>query len=159
MKQHGLKGEVSISLTPDSPADWSDLDTIFIEKNNILVPYFIEGASTRTDKAFVKFEDVSTPEQAAALKNHSVFLPKEMRPKLEAGNFYDDEVIGFDVVDEQVGMLGLVKEIERAGKNRFLIVKYNKKEVMIPVQRPLLKSINKTKGKITVTLPDGFLDI
>jgi 16S rRNA processing protein RimM len=159
MKPHGLKGEVTISLDPDSPADWNNLKVVFVEQNHTLIPYFIEHASARTDKALVKLEDVSTPEQAALLKNNSLFLPKNTRPKTETGDFYDDEVIGFEVNDTTVGVLGLVKEIERAGLNRFLILDYHHKEVMIPAQRPLLKSINRAKKKITVDLPEGFLDI
>jgi 16S rRNA processing protein RimM len=159
MKPHGLKGEVTVSLNPDSPADWNSLEVIFIEKSNTLVPYFIEHVSARTDKAFVKLEDVSTPEQAALLKNHSLFLPKNERPKLNAGDFYDDEIMGYDIVDETMGRLGSVKEIERAGMNRFLILDHHGKEVMIPAQPPLVKSINRSKKKITVNLPEGFLDI
>jgi 16S rRNA processing protein RimM len=33
------------------------------------------------------------------------------------------------------------------------------KEVMIPVNGPFVKSINRTKKTVTVSLPEGFLDI
>jgi 16S rRNA processing protein RimM len=159
MKPHGLKGEVTISVDPDCPADWTELESIFIEKNHTLIPYFIESVSAKVDKAYVKLDDVSTPEQAALLKNLSVFLPKDIRPQPLSGDFYDDEIIGFEVADETLGPLGVVKEIERAGINRFIIVEHQQKEVMIPAQPPLLKSINRSKKKITVSLPEGFLDI
>ena len=159
MKPHGLKGEVTISLDPDSPADWTELETVFIDKNGTLVPYFVESVSAKSGKAFVKLEDVSTPEQAALLKNQSVFLPRDTRPKPVAGDFYDDEIIGFTVTDDSIGVLGRVKAIERAGMNRFVIVDYKQKEIMIPVQSPLLKRINRSKRKIMVSLPEGFLDI
>jgi 16S rRNA processing protein RimM len=159
MRPHGLKGEVTISLDPDSPAEWNDLDVVFVELNNTLVPYFIQTVSVRGDKAFLKLEDVDTPEQAGLLKNHSLYLPKTYRPKPVGGDFYDDEVIGFEIYDSNALLIGKVKTIERAGVNRFLIVDYQDKEVMIPVQKPLLKSINRSKKTITVNLPDGFLEI
>ncbi|MBX2967929.1 MAG: 16S rRNA processing protein RimM [Cyclobacteriaceae bacterium] len=159
MRPHGLKGEVTISLDPDSPSDWEALKIVFIDQRNTLVPYFIEYVSVKTDKAFVKFEDVSTPEVAAGLKNLSIYLEKKSRPKLQAGDFYDDEIIGFQVHDETAGVLGAVKEIERAGMNRFILVDYAEKEVMIPAQPPLLKSINRAKKVVSVNLPEGFLDI
>jgi 16S rRNA processing protein RimM len=158
-KPHGLKGEVTISLDPDSPANWKALNVIFIKKNTSLVPYFIESVSLKNDKAFLKLEEVSTAEEAEALKNHSLYLPKESRPKPEMGDFYDDEVIGFLVEDQELGQIGTVKLLERAGVNRFLIIDYNQKEIMIPVQHPLLQSINRSKKRIRVSLPDGFLDI
>jgi len=158
-KPHGLKGEVTVSLDPDSPADWEALEVIFIEQNTSLVPYFIESVSLRRDRAFLKLEEISTPEMATLLKNHSLYLPKESRPKPETGDFYDDEVIGFVVEDTETGEIGSVKLIERAGLSRFLIIDYRQKEVMIPVQPPLLKSINRSKKRIRVSLPEGFLDI
>lgn len=159
MRAHGLKGEVTISLDIDSPAEWESIETIMIEVKGRLLPYFVTSTSLKGGKAFLKLEDVDTPEAAGQLKGCSLFLLKDSRPKLERGDFYNDEVIGFEVEDEIIGLLGTVEDIEQAGLNRFLIISYNNKEVMIPAHQPLLKSINKSKKKITVSLPDGFLDI
>lgn len=159
MRPHGLKGEVTISLDADAPVDWENLKMVFIEKKSQLVPYFIDSISVRNDKAFVKLDDVSTPEQASLLKGTSLYLPKESRPKLERGEFYNEDVIGFEVFDETHGPLGFVEDVEQAGPNRFLILSYIQKEIMIPVNGPFIKSINKSKKKISVSLPDGFLDI
>jgi len=159
MKPHGLKGEVTISLDPNAYADWENLKTIFIEKKSLLVPYFIQHISVRNDKAFVKLEDVDTPEYAALLKGGSLYLPKKERPKPAKGEFYSEEVIGFEVTDQELGVLGMILDVEQAGPNRFLILNYNKKEIMIPVNGPFITSINKSKKKISVSLPEGFLDI
>jgi 16S rRNA processing protein RimM len=159
MRPHGLKGEVTISLDIDSPADWKELKLIVLEIKGRLLPYFIESVSVNGEKAFLKLEEVDTLEAASALKGCSLYLSKDTRPKLEKGDFYNDEIIGFEVEDETEGILGKVDSIEQAGPNRFLIISYNNKEVMIPTQQPLLKSINKSKKKITVSLPEGFLDI
>lgn len=159
MRPHGLKGEVTISLDADAPADWDSLESVFVETKNKLVPYFIEYISVRGDKAFVKFEDVSTPEAAAALKGSSLYLPKASRPKLARGDFYHDEIIGFEVTDDELGLLGTVQTIEQAGPNRFIVLSHKLKEIMIPVNGPFIKSINRTKKTVSVALPEGFLDI
>lgn len=159
MRPHGLKGEVTISLDPNSPIDWENLKTLFIEIKSQLVPYFIEHISVRNDKAFVKLEDVGTPEQASVLKGSSLYLPKESRPKLERGEFYNEDVIGFEVMDDVHGPLGFVDAVEQAGLNRFLILSYIQKEIMIPVNGHFIKNINKSKKKIRVNLPEGFLEI
>lgn len=159
MRTHGLKGEVTISLDIDAPADWESLESVFVETKSQLVPYFIETISVRHDKAFVKFEDVSTPEAAAALKGSSLYLPKTSRPKLGRGEFYNEEVIDFEVMDEELGFLGTVQAIEQAGPSRFIVLSYKMKEVMIPVNGPFIRSINRTKKTVSVALPDGFLEI
>jgi len=157
-KTHGLKGEVTLALGNECP-DLHQVEILFLEMGSSAVPYFIEAVSLKGDKAFIKLEDVNTIEQATALKGKSVLLPKSDRPKLAKGEFYNDEVLGFMVTDEENGDLGTVREVEETGPNRFLVVDYLAKAVMIPVNGPFIKSINKTKKRITVSLPEGFLDL
>jgi 16S rRNA processing protein RimM len=157
-KTHGLKGEVTIVMSPECP-DLEEIKTIFIEINQSLVPFFTESISIKGDKAFIKFEDVNTIEQASALKGCSMYLPKNERVKLSRGEFYNDEVIGFEVTDKEAGLLGSVREIFETGPNRFLMIDQEGKEIMIPLNGPFIKSVNKSKKKIAVELPEGFLDI
>src|SRR5688572_18440369 len=119
LKPHGLKGEVTISIDDDAP-DISELESVFIEVNNRLIPYFIESISVRDTKAFVKFDEVDTPEAAKEISKRALYLPKAMRPKSGRGEFYDDEVIGFEVHDDAFGYLGLVVSVADAGSNRLL---------------------------------------
>jgi 16S rRNA processing protein RimM len=156
-KTHGLKGEVTIMYTDVS--DLESVKSVFIELKNNLVPYFIEHVSSRLDKAFIKFEEVNTLEAANMLKGCSIYLDKTLRPKLKKGEFYDDEVIDFIVEDEDLGLLGAIKEVVQSGPSRLLALDYLGKEVLIPVNGPFIQSINKTKNKIIVQLPDGFLDL
>lgn len=158
LKPHGLKGEVTVSLDPDGP-EFDSLESLFIEKNNRLIPHFIESVSVRGDKAFVKFEDVDSPESAGAISKCAAYLPKASRAKSGKGEFYDDEIIGFEVSDSEAGVLGKVVEVTQAGPNKLLSVDHNGKEVLIPVNGPFIASINKSKKKISVTLPEGFLEI
>lgn len=159
LKPHGLKGEVTISLDPEAPEDIADLESLFLEKNNKLIPYFIEAISVRGDKAFVKFEDVSTPEAAGDISKSALYLPKATRPKAAKGEFYDDEIMGFEVTDETAGAIGTIEDIMQAGVNKLLVVVQGEKEVLIPVNSPFIVNINKTKKTIAVNLPEGFLDI
>ena len=158
-RPHGLKGGVSIALDADAPANFDELESVFVEKNNRLVPHFIKEVSVRRDKAFVSFDDVTSPEQARDISKCSIYLPKAMRPKSGRGEFYDDEVIGFEVADKEVGVLGKVVGITEAGPNKLIEVDYDGKEVLIPVNSPFIVGINKSKKKISVELPEGFLDI
>ncbi len=158
-KTHGLKGEVTVSLDNNAPEDLSSLKVLFLGDDNRLVPYFIAGLSLRDDKAFVKMEEVDSIEMAKTLVGKSVYLEKSVRPKRGRGEFYDDEVTGFTVVDSVIGTLGLVREVTFAGSNRLLVTEHEGKEVLIPVNSPFITSVNKTKRIISVTLPEGFLDI
>jgi len=159
LKPHGLCGEVTVALDPDGPDSLSSIETIFIEENNGLVPYFIESVSQHGNKAFIKFEDVSTPELAGKISKSALYLPKTSRPKSGRGDFYDDEIIGFEVQDKELGSLGIVYSVEQAGPNKLLALRHEEKEILIPINGPFIVSINKGKKLIIVSLPEGFTDI
>lgn len=159
LKPHGLKGEVTVSLEAEAPEDLEDVETIYVERNGQLIPYFREAISISGAKAYLKLEDVNTPEAAKDISKSSLYLPKVSRPKSGRGEFYDDEVIGFEVSDVDTGSLGSVTEITVAGPNKLLTLFYNGKEVLIPINSPFIKSVNKSKRTISVELPEGFLEI
>jgi 16S rRNA processing protein RimM len=156
-KTHGLKGELTAVFT--EPVELDELQSVFIDVKGNLVPYFIESFSDRGDKAFIKFEDVNTPEQAAGLKGTAIYLEKTVRPSLKRGEFYNDEVVGFAVEDETEGILGKLKQVIQSGPSRLLEIDFNGKDVLIPVNGPFIKSVNKSKKLIKVNLPEGFLSI
>jgi 16S rRNA processing protein RimM len=159
LKPHGLKGEVTVSIDPDVPNEFSSLESVFLEKDRRLVPYFIDYVSVRGTKAFVKFDEVDSPEAAEKISKQVIYLPKSARPKSGRGEFYDDEVVGFEVTDEELGTLGTITDVMSAGPNRLLVLLHEEKEVLIPINSPFVLSVNKSKKKISVSLPEGFLDI
>lgn len=156
-KTHGLNGEVTVNTMPECP-DMGSLDSVFIDRGGNFVPYFLKSVSVKGDKAFVKFDEVNNIDQAAELKGSSLFLLKSERPKLSKGEFYNDEVVGFEVL-ENGEVLGNITDIMEGGPNRFLVLDYKGKEILIPINGPFIKSVNKSKKKVTVELPEGFLDI
>lgn len=159
LKPHGLKGEVTISLDPECPSDFIELQTVFLLIRNDLVPYFIESISISGNKGVVKFEDVSSIEEAATISKTAIFLPKSARSKSAKGEFYDDEILDYSVTDSELGLLGRVREVIKAGYNKLISVQEGKREILIPVNSPFITSINKRKKEISVSLPDGYLDI
>jgi len=156
-RTHGLKGEVTSIIEGNLPE--VELTTVFIEENNRLIPYFIKSFSLQGTKALIRFEDVDQLEHAKKLVGKAVYLPKTLRPRLGRGKFYDDEIIGFIVTDAELGNLGPVLEIVEAGPNKLIAVDHAGKEILIPVNGPFIKSVNKSKQSVMVELPDGFLDL
>jgi 16S rRNA processing protein RimM len=159
LKPHGLKGEVTVSLDAGIPEDIDSLQSVFLEKDNRLVPYFIEAISIRGPKAFVKFEDVNSLEMAAGISRQGIYIPKPERAKSKQGEFYPDEVIGFKVYDEFDELIGTIKEVMDDGPNPMLVLDHDSKEVLIPLNSPFIQNVDKRKKQFTVNLPEGFLDI
>ena len=159
LRPHGLKGEVSASLDETSPESLSEEKAVFLEINNTLVPYFMETISVRGAKAFIKFEEVNTIEAAGKISKCPLYLSKEKRLPSGRNSFHLDEIMNFQVVTVDGTALGEILDVLSAGPNKLLALDHDGKEVLIPVNGPFIKSVNKSKKKITVELPEGFLDI
>src|SRR5690606_7710550 len=101
-KLHGFKGEVSLFLDVTNPEDYATLDAVFIEINGQLTPFFIESLKLK-NKGFaaVKFEGVNTENDARILLRKNVYLPASILPELGDKNFYDHEIVDFQVEDTQ----------------------------------------------------------
>lgn len=156
-KTHGLKGEVTAMM--DSDIDLADHSVLMIELNGSFVPYSIEAISGQALKPFIKLQSVDTLEAASALKGGSLYISKEERAKLSRGEFYDDEVVDFKAIDANLGELGKVKEVQSHGPNRLILILHGSKEILVPVNGPFIKSINKSKKTIQLELPDGYLEV
>lgn len=157
-KSRGLRGEVTVIFS--EPVLPEANEALFLERDGSLVPYTIESISSRPDKSFIKFEDINTVADAEALRGCSIYLPKDIRPELKRGEFYNDEIIGFKVEDKNHGELGTIKDILESGPSRLIqILDGNGKEILIPVQGPFITSLNRSKKLLKVDLPDGFLEI
>jgi 16S rRNA processing protein RimM len=156
-RPHGLKGEVTALF--DEPSTLVSGDAVFLAFQHGLVPYFVERISENGRKVFIKFEDINTADEATALLQKAVYLPRSARPVLPDGQFYDDEIIGYDVVDKQEGNMGQVRAVVSAGPNKMLELEYKGREVLIPLNGPFITRVVPDTRTIHVDLPDGFLTL
>jgi 16S rRNA processing protein RimM len=159
-KLHGFKGEVSLFLDVSNPADYAGLDALFIDINNQLTPFFVESFKLK-NKGFaaVKFEGVDTEQDARLLLRKSLFLPAEILPELSGVNFYDHEVIGFKVVDNQFGEVGELLDIIDLSVNPLLQIQRDKKEVLVPLIDGLVTRVDRDSKVLYISAPAGLIEL
>jgi 16S rRNA processing protein RimM len=159
-KVHGLHGEVGVVLDVDYPEDYEDLKHVFVEQKSRLVPLFIEHfVLQHNNKVLAKFEEYDTVEDAGKLVGAALYLPTTALEPLGDDQFYYHELIGFEVLDENLGIIGEVKVIYDLETQDLLGVDHQGKEVLIPIQDQILKKVDKTAKKVYCHLPNGLLDI
>ena len=158
-KPHGVSGEVCFFLDVDNPAHYKKMESVFIELNKQLVPFFISAVSIKQNIAIVKLEDVNSEEDADDLVGSSLFLPLSFLPKLTGNRFYFHEIIGFEVIDTKLGPLGKITEVFDMPQQIIAQVIYREKEVLFPVNDLTLKKVDRSNKEFHVELPDGLLDI
>lgn len=159
IKKHGTKGEVSIHLDVDYPQEYTELESVFVELNKKLVPFFIERVQIHGDKAIVKFEDVNDQLAAGELKAKAIYLPLSVLPKLNDGEFYYHDIVDYSVEDKQNGSIGKVAEVVTNAVQDIIVVNGEESEILIPVTDEIVLNADHDGRVLHVNLPDGLLDI
>lgn len=159
IKKHGLKGEVNIFLDVDAPEAYKDLESVFVELNDKLVPFFIESLSLKGNKAIARFEDVNTADKADDLKGKKLYLPLAALPDLGEGQFYYHQVISYDVIDVSAGSIGKLKDVYMSSHQDLLAIDHSGKEILVPVNDEIIIGVDHSAQVLKVDLPEGLLDI
>ena len=159
-KTHGLKGELAIWLDVDYPEEYEELDSVLLEIKGELVPHFVEEIQIRPNKSIIKFEDIDTIEAAGKLVNCDIYLPEDNLPELEDDDqFYYHEIIDYVVVDEVKGKLGKVLAVYTSDRQDLIAMQYEGKEVLIPIDDDIVKTVDREKKELYTNLPEGLLEI
>ena len=122
------------------------------------MPHFFHIDQLNGNRAVATFEDI-TPEQAASLCGHELYLPLDLLPKLDGNKFYFHEVVGFRVVDSVYGDIGVLEQvIDYPAQPLFQIMK-NGTEVLVPVIDPVIDKVDRKLKTIFITAPNGLIDL
>jgi 16S rRNA processing protein RimM len=163
IKPHGLRGQVSVHLDVDDPAAYKKLKTVFLAfpvAPNKLVAHAVEKIQPQNgDRVLLKLKGIERIEEAEPLRNAKLYLPLTELPELEDDQFYFHDVIGFTVVDENLGELGVVENFYELPQQDVLAMRYQGQEVLVPVVDELVSHADMAERKIFVSLPEGLLDV
>jgi 16S rRNA processing protein RimM len=159
-KKFSFKGEVLIYLDTDEPELYENMESVFVEFNKNLVPFFIENSSLhKNDFLRVQFEDVDSEEEADSILNCDVYLPLSMLPKLEGNKFYFHEVIGFEIEDKRLGVFGKIVSINDTTAQPLFEVVNGEVEMLIPMVDHFLVKIDRENKKVIMDLPEGLVEM
>ncbi len=168
-KKFSFKGEVLIYLDTDEPELYENMESVFVELGKNLVPFFIENSALhKNDFLRVRFEDVTTEDDADEILGSAVYLPLSMLPKLTGNKFYFHEVIGFEVEDKRLGMVGVIQSInDSSAQPLFEVIKGDvdssgreqAKQILIPMIDHFLVEIDRKNKKVKMDLPEGLIEM
>ena len=157
-KPWGVKGQMALYLDVDTPEDYADLDSAFVEVKGQLVPYFFHVDQLNGNRAVVTFEEL-TPEQSQALAGHELYLPLDVLPKLEGNKFYFHEVVGFRVVDSVYGDIGVLQQVLDYPAQPLFQIDKNGTEILVPVIDQVIDNVDRTLKTIFITAPKGLIEL
>ncbi len=156
LKPHGTKGE--IGLEGDSILLGEECDFVACDIDGILVPFFFETRRTKnSDTLIVKIERMESAEEVRFLTNREVYIPREWTEESEAlsWSFFR----GFIAVDENLGELGEITDIDESTINTLFVIDNDGEEILVPAQEEFIIGIDQENREILFNLPEGLVTL
>jgi len=154
-----VQGEIIIEMDVDDAGRYKKLDSIFIELHGSLVPFFVKGTKLNGKSLTVKLDGIDKPDDTRDIMKCSVYLPLEKLAKLDDKTFYNHEIVGYEVIDERFGVVGIAEEILDRLMQPVIKIKSGKHEVMIPLSEGAIKKVDRAEKKLYVSSPEGLIEL
>lgn len=160
-KSDGTEGHVLVKLSPDCDMDVFANDFLFVEVNGGIVPMRMTDVKRRGDRsATVALGNIATERQAKALVGCKVYGTPEEGDDGEEGDNDMASLIGYTLVDETSGPVGVVGDIDDSvAANPLLIVRTTQGEALIPAADEFVVSVDDKARTLTLRLPEGLLNL
>jgi 16S rRNA processing protein RimM len=159
-KLHGYKGDVNIYNDNNILLDFSTLKYFLIELNNKLVPFFIEQVrSKKPNIVLVKFEDVNSEQEAKTIHKRKVYVSQEWIPKEDKDKIDEDNIIGYSVIDTNLGKLGKVIYINSQTAQQLIYVKKGNKEFCFPMHEKFVKGSDSKEKILKIEINEELLNL
>lgn len=159
VKKYSYKGELVIKLDTDDPHLYEKLESLFVNLDDALVPFFITKSLLRGDFLRVHFQGIDSESVADELIKKGVYLPLNLLPPLTGNKFYYHEIIDFTLTDVNHGKVGVIKGVDDRTAQALFEVYRGKKLILIPVVDDFLVHVNRETKDIVVETPVGLLEM
>lgn len=154
IKTHGNAGEIRVQCTKKIKFnEWA-----FLEFRGKPVPFYIsQQRQVQPDEYLLKLKSIDSVELAESLIGRNLLWPGKSRKTRSDSDVAD--LIGFLLIDEELGEIGLITNLEEYPSQLMAFIDYKGKQIMLPLPEEIITDINIRSKKIKVNLPEGILDI
>ncbi|WP_139958543.1 ribosome maturation factor RimM [Flavicella sediminum] len=160
VRKHSFKGEVVIKLDTDEPELYQEMESVFVELGNNLIPFFIEESLLQKGNQLrIRFENIENEADADTILKAGIYLPLTMLPKLSGKKFYFHEIIGFQVEDEKHGNIGEITGVNDTTAQPLFEVEYGATQILIPMLDEFIQKVDRENKIMFLKTPEGLIEM
>jgi 16S rRNA processing protein RimM len=156
---HGIRGEMRFFPYAFPCPTLQAGVTVFLQgKDGGVRSLTIESVRPHVRFLLVRFQGVTSLEQARELRDMTVAVEEQALPPLHDGEFYYYQVEGLPVFTHSGELIGSIAQVFFAGGHDIWVVRRGKKEYMIPVTEEIVRSIDIPGRRIVIEPLEGLLE-
>ncbi len=157
---HGIRGQLRVVPFSGETSAIVSLRTVLLKGPGSGMELFdVAHAAVHGKKVLVTLKEFDNINQVLHLVGREVYALREQLPELPPDEYYWCDLLGLRVVTVDGDELGIVAEIIATGSNDVYVVREGKHEYLIPALEDVVTDIDLGAGVMTVSLPEGLLDL
>ena len=157
-RAHGIRGEVTVELRTDNPAERFEVGSIFKTDPPRFAPLEIASARDHNGTLLLSFVGRSDRNAVEELRNTLLIAEVDIpTPAPDSDEFHATQLLGCRVVTETNEELGEVIDILQLPTQDTLVVERNGEEVLIPFVKKHVPFVDVTAKRIVVREIEGLI--
>jgi len=157
-RAHGIRGEVTIELRTDNPAERFDVGRIFKTEPERFAPLKIASIRNHNGTLLLSFEGREDRNAVEELRNVLLIADVDIPiPSPKDDEFHATLLIGCRVFTEDGLELGEVVDILQLPTQDTLVVKRDGKEILVPFVKKHVPDVDVKEKRIVVREMEGLI--
>lgn len=150
-KAHGIRGEVAV---------YTEMPDVFVPDTRLTTPdgdgLTVAAARPHKNHLIVTFAEIGDRNGAERLRNTELNIDAELRPDLNADEFWVSDLVGLQAQDRGGSQLGIIAAVVTTEAQDRLVIDTGHGQVEVPFVPELVPDVLETH--VVVDPPEGLFD-
>lgn len=157
---HGIKGQLRVIPFAGDASSISQLSTVVLKSPaGAMEQFSVASAKAHGQRVILTLKQFDNINQVLHLVGREIYADRGSLPELPSDEFYWSDLLGLKVETEEGEALGELVDIIETGSNDVYVVKKDGREVLVPALEDVVLAVDLAANRMTVSLPEGLLDL
>lgn len=157
---HGIKGQLKVAVfSGEFDTILSLVSVILKGPDGRMENFEVAAAAAHHKRVLLTLKPFTNINEVLHLVGRELYVLRDQFPPLPEGEFYWCDLIGLTVMTGTGETLGQLAEIIATGSNDVYVVRGAGKECLIPAIEDIVLAVDLEAGTMTVSPPEGLLDL
>jgi 16S rRNA processing protein RimM len=158
-RHFGIRGEFKVRSLTDVPGRLDHLKQVqVLETTGQTVERTVTHVRRAGSTYIMGLAGVTTPEEAGMLRGGLIQVPRAPASALSADVYFECDLVGMTVENEQGGEVGVLETILEIPENQVFVVRKGTEEVLIPAVKNFVTSVDLARRRMTVCGIDDLVE-
>ena len=151
LQPFGVRGEVRVASLTDVPGRFEGLENaVLVRTTGEIVQTKVRSVRPSGEDYLVGFSAFSSPEEASHFRGAFLQIPEEKNLPRHQDTFYQFELIGLQVEDQEGRSLGTVTDILEYPQQQIMVISQNGDQLLLPARKQLIDFIDIPNNRLRV---------